>query len=731
MKLVKKILILLAILVLFGQIKTPISADSNNVYAVLTFSGDLVFVKSDNTYWQETEGTVYTYNGNSYSGTIFSIADFPFRRWGNYVERIRRVYVEENTTIAPSGMIEWFKDCTNLSEFCFDGFDTSSVDTTRSMFENCTSLVRVDLSGFNTTNIKDMDNMFLNCSSLQEVVLGGDFLNWINDAYLPSGYWTNGIDIHTEQNLYELYQSNTSTMAGQWKRTSYKWEGFSFDDDKNAFGLYRNLYDDSINSVPAEKTIIDRIPLSNGVEEQVSYELFIDSISSLDGFERHILDTNIFGHVYGEWYFDNESCTHTRTCIYDNSHIQTEPCTFIDDPMKIGHELLYTCSTCGGIYRETINLPTIDGIKRIWGNNRYFTSTSISDELYNLNENTLFDVVVLASGKNFADALSGSYLAAAYNAPLLITSDDYYSTINYQIRIILKPGGRVYVLGGVSAISNNCLQGLEDFNLKRLAGENRYETNLEILKEIGIHGDTILVATGTNYADSLSASATGLPMLLVKDKLDDTQKRFLKANKNKTIYVLGGPNAVNDHIVEQLSRYGETWRCCGTNRFSTSISIARQFYTDLESVVLAYSNDFPDGLCGGPLAFSIGAPLVLTKSDHSSEATEFVRSKGIENGYVLGGEAKLTDQCVNTVFGVYSGGSGSGSGGSSGGSGGSGNESGENTGSYSIVGNINSLIFHRTTCPTVKRMNESNKKYFASRIDALNQGYSPCKVCNP
>jgi len=47
------------------------------------------------------------------------------------------------------------------------------------------------------------------------------------------------------------------------------------------------------------------------------------------------------------------------------------------------------------------------------------------------------------------------------------------------------------------------------------------------------------------------------------------------------------------------------------------------------------------------------------------------------------------------------------------------------------VGNKNSLKFHIADCQWVAKMNPENKICFASRQEALAQGYEPCKVCNP
>ena len=52
-----------------------------------------------------------------------------------------------------------------------------------------------------------------------------------------------------------------------------------------------------------------------------------------------------------------------------------------------------------------------------------------------------------------------------------------------------------------------------------------------------------------------------------------------------------------------------------------------------------------------------------------------------------------------------------------------------NTGGGSYIGNRNSKILHLPTCRTLPQ--ESNRVYFDSRDEALNQGYRPCNNCNP
>lgn len=47
------------------------------------------------------------------------------------------------------------------------------------------------------------------------------------------------------------------------------------------------------------------------------------------------------------------------------------------------------------------------------------------------------------------------------------------------------------------------------------------------------------------------------------------------------------------------------------------------------------------------------------------------------------------------------------------------------------VGSINSDIFHYPNCKWAKKIKEENNIWFESRKEALDNGYTPCKVCNP
>ena len=323
----------------------------------------------------------------------------------------------------------------------------------------------------------------------------------------------------------------------------------------------------------------------------------------------------------------------------------------------------YTCTVCKTTRTEEIpyEAPVVSGsIQRISGKDRVKTALSVARALKDTLKVDKFDAVIIATGVNekFADALAGSYLANRKKAPILLYTNSGLSQLNVTfIQENLKSGGTVYILGGDSAVPTTVEETLSAYNVVRLSGKTRYETNLEILKEAGISGNEILVATGNNFADSLSASAVGLPLLLVNGKntsLNAAQTEFLKSVAGKKITIMGGDSAVSEEMKAAIEAVtGVTAeRISGKTRHNTSVLIAQKYFTNADAALITYSQNFPDGLAGGPLAYALGAPLLLTNAGQEAIANEYIAAESIESGYVLGGDSAVSDETARKVFGL-------------------------------------------------------------------------------
>ena len=291
---------------------------------------------------------------------------------------------------------------------------------------------------------------------------------------------------------------------------------------------------------------------------------------------------------------------------------------------------------------------------RIFGKSRYDTAISVAEKYKG--SSGKFENVIVAYGLDFPDALSGGYLAKVKNAPILLVDPSQENRIVDYISKNIASVGKVYILGGKGVVSSAFESKVKDKGIKtkRLGGKSRYETNIAILKEAGVKTEDILVCTGDGYADSLSASAVGKPILLVGKTLTENQKNYIKGLSTKQCYLIGGAGAVKPAVNDGLKALGfTTRRLFGPTRYETSTVVAKYFFEKAETVVLAYALNFPDGLSGGPLAIHENAPILLTDSDNTAAAREYVVGAGAVRSITLGGKTLISDAAVKRIMSFF------------------------------------------------------------------------------
>ena len=300
------------------------------------------------------------------------------------------------------------------------------------------------------------------------------------------------------------------------------------------------------------------------------------------------------------------------------------------------------------------------GYERIYGDNRYKTAIEIAKVKLGLTSATKYDNVVIASGMDFADALGGTYLAAVKHAPILLVNSHPQVIQDVAGHVVsnLNPYGMIYILGGEGAVSKDMelalkAGGVPESRIKRFDGANRYETNLKILNYCNPSGGDVLVCSGLDFADALSASATGLPILLVGSSLTEGQATFLNHAAPDYVNIIGGNAAVSAAVESQIRDLGMMgYRLAGKDRYDTSLKVAANYFSDRQRqyVTLAYGLDFPDGLAGGPLSFEIGAPMLLVANGHVDYAKQFISGNGCRRAKVLGGPAIIAGKLVEDVL---------------------------------------------------------------------------------
>lgn len=330
------------------------------------------------------------------------------------------------------------------------------------------------------------------------------------------------------------------------------------------------------------------------------------------------------------------------------------------DGSRVYGEWSETAAAVPGATTEADRIFGDSSMVRCFGQSRYDTATAAADLLGRARDRSAHKNIIVACGTNYADALAGSYLAKVKDAPILLvdTSVSSENSIRNYIADNLEKGGTVYILGGEGVVTRrfeNSLKNLSSCNVKRLAGQLRYDTNIAILKEAGVRDEDLLVCTGEGFPDSLSASAAGKPILLVASNgLNAAQKNYLNSIDINDIYLIGGIGAVSDRTGSQLRSYDQDGRCerlAGQTRYETSVAVASRFFPDgSDTAVLAYAQNFPDGLSGGPVAMSMKSPLLLVDSSKYSAAGAYAKKAGIKKALVMGGPSLIPDSTVKAIL---------------------------------------------------------------------------------
>lgn len=275
------------------------------------------------------------------------------------------------------------------------------------------------------------------------------------------------------------------------------------------------------------------------------------------------------------------------------------------------------------------------GYERIYGKDRYNTAKATANTF-----NGRGNGYVLVSGKGFADGLSASYLAQQKKCSILLV-DPYNieDTIKY---IKERTGTEVYIIGG--EIPPQAEEMLEGYKVTRLAGKTRYETNMAVLEACETPNKQLIIASGQNFPDGLCAGTIYRPVMLVNKALKDYQRDWIERRGLDRFYVFGGESVVPENIIRELSEMGEVSRYAGDNRYATSKAIAKTFYPNANTVLLASGKEFADGLA----AVNLGNyPLVLCDSSNTIEARKYISGIDIKKALAVGGKGALSDETVD------------------------------------------------------------------------------------
>ncbi len=332
-----------------------------------------------------------------------------------------------------------------------------------------------------------------------------------------------------------------------------------------------------------------------------------------------------------------------------------------------------SASSATGSLGVSQRLAFVGTLSRIAGSDRYATAALEFVQAFPRS-----DVAVLASGVGFADALSANYLAAMRGTGVLLAEPHSLPT-STKDAIEHTGVSTVYIVGGTSAVDESVQSEIAALpiggNLSngtiqviRLAGADRYETNLAVDTSVAPSSATAFVATGVSFADALSVgpavAAMKSPLILVQGgSLGLAAKATITQLGISDVEIVGGTSAVYSAANVDLRGLGvvSVGRLAGDDRTETAAQVALWELSNAlgfttSTVAVARGDAFPDALAAGAVLGMQREPLLLTSSSTVAGpgAPEFfsTQPQGSVSGILgLGGASAINDTTLSAVLG--------------------------------------------------------------------------------
>lgn len=157
-------------------------------------------------------------------------------------------------------------------------------------------------------------------------------------------------------------------------------------------------------------------------------------------------------------------------------------------------------------------------VQRIGGPDRYSTSRAINADAFG---ESGVEVVYVATGGNFPDALSAAAAAGARNSPVLLVpptlppqssgldEPTHAALLALQPREAIVVGGTPTLPADISRAVQDSVQWVTSLEhpTRRIWGTDRFETSKFLSADAFAAADRVFVATGLNYPDALSGAA--------------------------------------------------------------------------------------------------------------------------------------------------------------------------------------------------------------------------------
>ncbi|TDN91156.1 cell wall-binding repeat-containing protein [Microbacterium sp. BK668] len=250
---------------------------------------------------------------------------------------------------------------------------------------------------------------------------------------------------------------------------------------------------------------------------------------------------------------------------------------------------------------------------------------------------------------------AGSYaLRARPTEPDSLLGAEWYPDARYfQDRIDVE------VVAGTTTSVQDIVLDDRYFDVSRIAGANRFETAVEISRQVippGERAPIVYLTNAFNFPDALSAGPAAIRaggVILSTDPLNLPTvigNRLAELDPVRVV-ILGDEKSVSQ-AVEQAVRTrlpaAEIDRLGGASRYATGELVVRDAFegTGAQQAVIATGANYPDALAAGPAAGFDDSPVILVDGKNGLNQTSLtlMRDLGVTDVVIAGGLPSVGSQ---------------------------------------------------------------------------------------
>lgn len=365
---------------------------------------------------------------------------------------------------------------------------------------------------------------------------------------------------------------------------------------------------------------------------------------------------------------NNKSDTFVKATLDDSSNTDTTKIQVkLDENNKVISNREYTENL--NVKEAEVKSEKKSKIERVDAKNRFETAKKIKDS-----EFADAKTAVVVNSNEFADSISATNISNG-KSPILYTQSQKLDNLTKEALNGVK---KVYITGGEKSVSSKVVDELNAMGIEvvRVKGNDRYEVNAKSAKTshpVSDKKQNVVIASGENFADSISSTSLAkkknAPVLLVKkNEIPTSIKQYLNSFKKKgllgDITLVGGENSISKFVERELSKLANVTRISGSDRYQTSVKVAKLVSAKTDKAIVASGEKFVDVLAASPVAQKHNAPIILvkkmdvtrdedykTQEQKSNSVESFFRQNksNIMHTLIFGGKSSIDNFVVNEI----------------------------------------------------------------------------------